>query len=129
MQRRDALRGLRRPFDGARVHRRDRKLGETLRGFATARILRGEFGRENAVAVLDGLGVEIDTQEQGIGQALMSELVRTLRNMGVQSLQSQAEWTNGTLLRFFAGSGFLLAPRFALERSVVEPLAEPTEDI
>lgn len=103
--------------------------GETLYGFAMARILRGEFGREHAIAVLDGLGVEAGTQDQGVGQTLMSELVRSLRNMGVRSLQSQAEWTNGNLLGFFAGSGFSLAPRFALERSVGEPLAEPAEDV
>jgi ribosomal protein S18 acetylase RimI-like enzyme len=103
--------------------------GDSLRGFATARILRGEFGRAHAVAVLDGLGVEIEGQERGIGQSLMNELVRNMRDMGVQSLQSQAAWTNRDLLRFFAGSGFTLAPRFALERSVVEPLAERSEDV
>ena len=100
-----------------------------LCGFATARILRGEFGREHTVAVLDGLGVGMESQERGVGQALMSALAQRLRDMGVQSLQSQALWTNQSLVRFFAASGFALAPRFALERSVVEPLVEVPEDV
>ena len=102
--------------------------GGSLRGFATAHILRGEFGREHAVAVLDGLGVELASQELGVGQALMSELTHSLRQMGVRLLQSQAAWTNHDLLRFFDASGFKLASNLALERSVVEPLAEPGEE-
>ena len=103
--------------------------GGALRGFAMARILRGEFGREHSVAVLDGLGVETESQERGVGQALMNGLTQALRNMGVQSLQSQAVWMNDGLLRFFAASGFELAPRLALERSVTVPLDEVHEDV
>ena len=101
----------------------------SLCGFATARILRGEFGREHSVAVLDGLGVDAESQERGIGQALMNGLTQTLRRMGVRSLQSQAVWMNHNLLRFFAASGFELAPRLALERSVIVPLDEVHEDL
>ncbi len=100
-----------------------------LRGFATARILRGEFGRTGSIAVLDGLGVSVDSQERGVGQTLMTELINGLRRLGVQSLQSQAEWTNHQLLRFFDAAGFELAPRLALERSVTAPLDEAYEDV
>jgi hypothetical protein len=68
-----------------------------LVGFAFARILRGEFGREQAIATLDAVGVE-------------------------------ADWTNHGLLRFFDSSGFGLAPRLVLERSVLTPLAEASDD-
>ena len=51
-----------------------------------------------------------------------------MRQKGVQSLQSQADWTNHALLRFFDASGFGLAPRLMLERSVLTPLAESIED-
>jgi predicted N-acetyltransferase YhbS len=101
----------------------------SLCGFATARVLRGEFGREHSVAVLDGLGVEIKSKERGVGQALMHGLTQALRRMGVRSLQSEAVWMNHDLLRFFAASGFKLAPRLALERSVSEPLDEVHEDV
>jgi GNAT superfamily N-acetyltransferase len=100
-----------------------------LRGFAIARILRGEFGREDASAVLDAVGVEPASQERGVGQALMHALIETLRRMGVHSLHSQADWTNHRLLHFFDGSGFSLAPRLTLERSAVEPLNETNEQV
>ncbi len=103
--------------------------GASLHGFATARILRGEFGRAHAVALLDGLGVAVDCQELGVGHELMSELLCILHRMGVRSLQSQAEWKNHTLVRFFASSGFELAPRLALERAVTQPLDEVSEEI
>ena len=99
-----------------------------LVGFAFARILRGEFGREQAIATLDAVGVEADSRERGVGHALMDGLTKVMRAKGVQSLQSQADWTNHALLRFFDVSGFRLAPRMVLERSVLVPLAEPLED-
>lgn len=99
-----------------------------LVGFAFARILRGEFGREQAMATLDAFGVERSSQDRGVGRALMNGLTEVLRRKGVQSVQSQADWTNHVLLRFFDASGFGLAPRLILERSVLTPLAEPAED-
>jgi GNAT superfamily N-acetyltransferase len=99
-----------------------------LVGFAFARILRGEFGREQAMATLDAFGVERSSQDRGVGRALMNGLAEVLRRKGVQSVQSQADWTNHVLLRFFDASGFGLAPRLILERSVLTPLAEPVED-
>jgi ribosomal protein S18 acetylase RimI-like enzyme len=99
-----------------------------LVGFAFARILRGEFGREQAMATLDAFAVEPGSQDRGVGRALMNGLTEVLRQKGVQSVQSQADWTNHVLLRFFEASGFGLAPRLILERSVLTPLAEPVED-
>ena len=99
-----------------------------LVGFAFARILRGEFGREQATATLDAVGVEHDSREHGVGRALMDGVAKVMRQKGVQSLQSQADWTNHGLLRFFDSSGFRLAPRLVLERSVLTPLAESPDD-
>jgi predicted N-acetyltransferase YhbS len=100
----------------------------TLVGFAFARILRGEFGREQAIATLDAVGVTISNRELGVGHALMGGLTKALCQEGVRSLQSQADWTNHALLRFFDASGFHLAPRLVLERSALTPLAEPVDD-
>jgi ribosomal protein S18 acetylase RimI-like enzyme len=99
-----------------------------LVGFAFARVLHGEFGRKQASATLDAVGVEHDSRERGVGRALMASLTKLLREKGVQSLQSQADWTNHPLLRFFDSSGFRLAPRLVLERSVLTPFAEPVDE-
>jgi ribosomal protein S18 acetylase RimI-like enzyme len=102
--------------------------GGALRGFATARVFRGEFGREPPIAMLDAIGVEMELQERGLGRSLMDGLIETMRRAGVHKLQSQAEWTNHGLMRFFDASGFELAHRVVLERSSSELLAEPSED-
>jgi len=99
-----------------------------LVGFAFARVQRGEFGRAQVAATLDAVGVEHESREHGIGRALMQGLTRLMREKGVQLLQSQADWTNHDLLRFFDSSGFRLAPRLVLERPVAAPLAEPLEE-
>jgi GNAT superfamily N-acetyltransferase len=102
--------------------------GGAMRGFAIARILHGEFGRQENVGVLDALGVELESQELGVGHALIEEMVAIMRSKGVRSLHSQAIWSNHELLHFFAAAGFELSPRLVLERSVLEPLVETIED-
>ena len=115
-----------RPHDFIAIGIRHR---EALSGYAIARILRGEFGREQAVAVLDAVGVEPQSEQRGVGHALMDELIVALNRMGVRSLQSQVDWDNHDLLRFFAASDFALAPRLVLERSLAEPLREISDDV
>lgn len=89
---------------------------KSLRGFAIAHVLRGEFGQKDSVAVLDALGVAAVNREHGFGQALLEALIAAARQQGAKSVQSQVDWKNVDLLRFFNASGFELAPRMALER-------------
>lgn len=100
-----------------------------LGGYAIARVLRGEFGHKQAVAVLDAIGVDAESRERGVGQALMAELNAIMLRRNVRALQSQAEWTNSDLMRFFAAAGFQLAPRLTLERPVAAPLDETSEQV
>ncbi len=98
-----------------------------LAGFALARALRGEFGRDEPVAVLDVIDVDRALAERGIGQRLLAALAARLRQRGVEQLYSESDWTQHALLRFFAASGFRLARRVILERAVSEPLPEAAE--
>lgn len=100
-----------------------------LRGYAIARVLRGEFGHKQAIAVLDAIGVDAESRERGVGQALMAELNAVMSRRNVRALQSQAEWTNSDLMRFFAAAGFQLAPRLTLQRSVAALLDETSEQV
>jgi GNAT superfamily N-acetyltransferase len=102
--------------------------GGSLRGFAIAHILRGQFGRDDAVAVLDALGVESNSQSHGMGQLLIGQLLEILRQRGVRVLHSQSSWKNHDLLRFFDRCGFRLSPRTVLERAVATPLYEVVEE-
>jgi len=101
---------------------------DTLRGFAIARILRGEFGQKDAIAVVDALGVESGSREHGLGQSLMEGLVEMARQQGASSVQSQVNWKTPDLLRFFNTSRFELAPRLALERPMTELREEVDEE-
>jgi ribosomal protein S18 acetylase RimI-like enzyme len=100
-----------------------------LMGFVLARVLHGEFGREQAIAAFDVIGVDPEQEERGFGRALMQGLRTALRDKGVRLVHSQADWTNHGLLKFFDSAGFKFAPRLVLERAVAEPLAESTDDI
>jgi len=102
--------------------------GGFLGGFAIAHLQRGQFGHEHAVAVLDVLGVERESQDHGMGQALIGRLLEILKQKGVRVLHSQASWKNHDLLRFFDRCGFALSSRVVLERSITEPLIEPMEE-
>jgi L-amino acid N-acyltransferase YncA len=99
-----------------------------LRGFAIARLLRGEFGRGDVVAVLDVLDIEPESRERGLGRTLIDRMVEIMRQKGVRSIHSQASWTNHRLLRFFDATDFQLSPRMVLSRSVSEPLIETVEE-
>jgi len=101
----------------------------TLAGFALGRVLYGEFGMVEPVAVLDAIGVDRASQEQGCGHALMAGLLELLRSKGVQTLHSQAEWTSHGLLKFFDSTGFVLARRVVLERGTAQSISEQGEEI
>lgn len=100
-----------------------------LVGFVFARLLFGEFGRERAIASLDLIGVDSNHQERGYGHALLSVLKQMLQQREVRLLQSQADWTNHGLLKFFSSTGFELATRLVLDREVAKPLVEPTDSV
>jgi GNAT superfamily N-acetyltransferase len=100
-----------------------------LCGFAIAHVLRGEFGREGAVAVLDALAVEPESQARGIGRLLVRGLDEIMRRAGVRSLQTEVDWRHHELMHFLETSGFTLAPRIALERSLAKPLDEVSTEV
>jgi len=102
--------------------------GDALRGFGIARILRGEFGQKDAIAVVDTLGVAPESREHGLGQRLMDGLVEAARKQGAQSVQSLVDWKNPDLLRFFNSAHFELAPRLALECAMSDLRAETDEE-
>ncbi len=93
-------------------------LGGKLSGFLMARILEGEYGTNEPVAVLDAIGVDPEAQGRGLGRALMGEFNKILNHKQVSEVQSQADWRNQNILHFFSDAGFTLAPRNILEREV-----------
>ena len=89
-----------------------------LKGHLLARLQEGEYGINKSVAVMDAIGVDPDSMGEGIGRVMMEQFVSILRHKQVPEFQTQTEWNNLPLIRFFSAYGFKLAPRQILEREV-----------
>jgi GNAT superfamily N-acetyltransferase len=92
--------------------------GGALAGFIIARVFRGEFGTAEPVASIDAVGVDAAKQGRGLGSALMAGFEDAMLKRGIIEVMSQDLWSGAPLMRFFAASGFELAPRWVLERSL-----------
>lgn len=87
-------------------------------GFVLARLFYGEFGRAEAVAVIDSLGVDPAFRKRSVGQALLRQLLLNLRALRVERIETQVDWDQFDLLAFLAKNGFRPAARMCLEREL-----------
>ncbi len=85
-----------------------------LVGFLLSRVLYGEFGIVEPVAILHTLGVDPSFHGQGVGHALMAQLRADLRGLGIGELRSEVAWDDVRMVRFFQREGFTPAPRLCL---------------
>jgi ribosomal protein S18 acetylase RimI-like enzyme len=84
-------------------------------GFLLARVFYGEFGRTEPAAALDTIAVHPDFQGRGVGAALLDQLKKNLRGLGVGSIQTEVSWDDPRLMSFFQHEGFRPAARLALD--------------
>ncbi len=96
-------------------------------GFICCHMLKGEFGSDELIAVLDAMGVDPESQGHGLGRDLMAELMTQIRDRGGKELQTQAGWDQPSVLDFFSGTNFRMAPRLILERPTPD-YSDPTRD-
>lgn len=87
-------------------------------GFVMARVDIGEFGIVESTAVIDTLGVHVDWRNQGIGRALLSQLLINLMTLRVESVRTDVEWHDHELLAFFDRCGFRYAQRLCLTHTL-----------
>lgn len=87
----------------------------TVVGFVIGRVYHGEYGRTDTFATIDSIGVDPASRGQGVGRALMEQLVRNLRGLRVERVQTEVDWDQWDLLRFLHDVGFQPAPRMSLE--------------
>jgi len=78
----------------------------------------GEFGLPEPIAVLDTILVDPARPREGIGTALLVQLVKNLRAFGIDRLRTEVAWNEHDLNRFLGRRGFSLAPRLVLELSL-----------
>ncbi len=85
-------------------------------GFVMARADLGDFGRTEAVAVLDTLGVDPLRKGEGVGRALLSQLFANLGALGAERVETVVAADAAELLAFFARAGFGSSGRLAFEK-------------
>ncbi|MDT8443025.1 MAG: GNAT family N-acetyltransferase [Desulfuromonadales bacterium] len=103
-------------------------VGDTLRGYAFARVQDGDFGSEEAVAVLDVIGVDPAAQWQGIGKSLLAGIEQRMVKKDMTVLRTEIDWADHAMTRFFSATDFKLAPIQIVARDTSE-LPEKVEEM
>jgi len=85
-------------------------------GFVMARADRGDFGRAEAVAVLDTIGVDAGQSQHGVGRALLWQLFENLSALRIERVETVVEHADLALLGFLHGRGFAPSQRLAFVR-------------
>jgi len=85
-------------------------------GFVTARADFGDYGRMEAVAVLDTIGVDPDYAHQGVGHSLLVQLFANLGALGVDRVETVVARADFGLLGFCYDVGFRQSQRLSFEK-------------
>jgi predicted N-acetyltransferase YhbS len=84
---------------------------DTIVGYLMARADLGDYGRPEAVAVIDTLGVDPDYAHRGIGRALLSQLFANLGALCVERVETVVAQRDLQLLGFLYAAGFVPSQR------------------
>jgi len=87
-------------------------------GFIMARVDFGEFGRFEPTAVMDTIGVDPDYRQQGVGRALLSQLLVNLNTLRIERVRTEVDWRGRELLTFLDQSGFVPAQELCFSRII-----------
>lgn len=87
-------------------------------GFIMARVDFGEFGRAEATALIDTIGVNPDYSHSGIATALISQLLVNLQALHVERVATRVGWDNIDLLGFLSAKGFAPAQQLSLLKTI-----------
>jgi ribosomal protein S18 acetylase RimI-like enzyme len=87
-------------------------------GFIMARVDFGEFGRPESTAVMDTIGIDPDYSGQGIGRALLSQLLVNLQTLRVERIRTEVDWRDRELLAFLDHCGFLPSQQLCFKRDI-----------
>lgn len=92
----------------------------TLVGAMLGALAYGEFGQPEPVAILDTCLVDRAYARQGIGSAMLAQLLKNLAALGIASIRTEVGWNEHDLLSFLGSAGFTPVPRLVLELDVAK---------
>ena len=87
-------------------------------GFIMARVDFGEFGQVEPTAVMDTIGVDPEYRDQGIGRALISQLLINLMTLRVEHIRTEIDWRDRDLLGFLDHCGFRPSRQLCFEHAL-----------
>ncbi|HZW37080.1 MAG: GNAT family N-acetyltransferase [Deltaproteobacteria bacterium] len=87
-------------------------------GFVMARVDFGEFGKVDKAAVVDTVGVHPAYGREGVGHALLSQLLLNLSTLQVECVRVQVSHEDFSLQRFLQARGFVPSQRLVLCKTV-----------
>jgi len=87
-------------------------------GFIMARVDFGAFGRLEPTAVMDTIGIDPDYGGQGIGRALLSQLLINLMTLRVERIRTELDWHDRELLGFLDHCGFRPSQQLCFQQAV-----------
>lgn len=87
-------------------------------GFIMAQVDFGEFGRFEPVAVMDTIGVDPDYRSQGVGRALLSQLLVNLNTLRIERVRTEIDWRDRELLSFLDHCGFVPSQELCFDRAI-----------
>ncbi len=102
--------------------------GQGLVGYLLARMLNGEFGRQQTGLRIELVGVRRDEQHHGVGHRLLDALVEHARRKSVAELRTAASWKDHTMLRWFEAMGFELSADRIIDCPVGDGAYRPERD-
>lgn len=87
-------------------------------GFIMARVDFGEFGRLEAAAVMDTIGIDPDYAGKGVGRALLSQLLANLMTLRVDKILTELDWSDRELIAFLDRCGFKPSSRLSFDCAI-----------
>jgi predicted N-acetyltransferase YhbS len=93
-------------------------------GFIVASLLYGEYGVAEPSASIDAVGVVAWLRGQGVGHAMMRQLLLNLGGLRIETIRTLVAWDDADLLAFLRREGFKPSDRLSLERKL-----DPTADM
>lgn len=76
------------------------------------------YGTDDLSAWIILLGVDPDYQDQGVGTALVKQVIAYFAQKGIKTIRTVTAWNWGDLVEFFSSIGFDLSTYLALELKI-----------
>jgi len=87
-------------------------------GFVLGEISGQEFRVPYTIGWIDTIGIDPAYQRKGLASALLNEVIKNFRQMGIETVYTLVNWSSWDLLQFFKSAGFTRGDMINLELKI-----------